>query len=197
MVLCEVDRAVRVIAGKVGGIALRTRKGLETRPTSDLVRESLFNVLAGKVTGSRFLDIFAGNGSVGIEALSRGALFAVFIEKNLQCVKIIKDNLTLTGFSDFGRVIHGAADLALVELARRGEAFELIFMDPPYFSPFLPAALRRLSSLALLNPGGLAVLEHHRLDNAWHDTSWTVVKEKKYGDTMLTFLTRTEQGSQV
>lgn len=184
---------MRIIGGRAGGFPLKTGKGPETRPTADIVRESLFNVLAGKVIGSRFLDIFAGYGGVGLEALSRGALFCFFIEKNRQCVKIIKDNLALTGFTDCAAVIPKTADLALAELAEKGKAFELVYLDPPYFSPALPATLRRLSSLPLLIPGGLAVVEHHRRDNDWLDPDWTVIKEKRYGDTMLTFLLGAEK----
>lgn len=183
---------MRVIAGRVGGFTLNTRKGPETRPTADMVRESLFNILATEVVGSRFLDIFAGNGSVGIEALSRGALFSVFVENNRQCAKIIRDNLALTGLTDYGLVISRPANLALAELVKRGEIFALIFLDPPYFSAALPAAVRQLSSLPLLSPGGLIVVEHHRLDTGWHYPAWTVLKEKKYGDTMLTFLAKNE-----
>ncbi|MBT9172963.1 MAG: Ribosomal RNA small subunit methyltransferase D [Syntrophomonadaceae bacterium] len=184
---------MRVIAGIVGGYILKTRKGLETRPTSDIVKESLFNVLAGRIIGSRFLDIFAGNGGVGIEALSRGALFSVFVEKNKQCVKIIKDNLELTGFSGKGLIIPKTAAVALDEIAKKGEIFELIFLDPPYFSPALAATLSKLSALRTLVPDGVVIVEHHRLDIAWHDPAWTIVKEKKYGDTMLAFLVRTKQ----
>jgi 16S rRNA (guanine(966)-N(2))-methyltransferase RsmD len=189
------DRAMqmRVIAGSVGGCILKTRKGLKTRPTSDIVKESLFNVLAEKIIGSRFLDIFAGNGGVGIEALSRGALLSVFVEKNKQCVKIIKDNLALTGFSEKGLIIPREAGLALEEIAKRGEIFDLIFLDPPYFSPALAATLPKLSTLRILVADGVVILEHHRLDTSWHNSSWTIVKEKKYGDTMLTFLVRTKQ----
>lgn len=179
---------MRIIGGRARGFPLKTRKGLGTRPTADLVRESLFNILAGQVAGSRFLDIFAGFGSVGIEALSRGALLCVFVENNRQCVKIIRDNLTLTNFADCALLVPKAADLALAELAEKGNRFELVFLDPPYFSPALPAALRLISSLPILVPDGLVVVEHHRLDTGWLEQGWTVIKEKKYGDTMLTFL---------
>jgi 16S rRNA (guanine966-N2)-methyltransferase len=177
---------MRVIGGRSRGFHLKTRKGLETRPTADLVRESLFNILARRVVGSRFLDIFAGFGGVGIEALSRGACFCVFIENNRQCVKIISENLTLTNFTESALVVPKSADSALRELAEKAERFELVFLDPPYFSPALPAALR--FSLPLLVPDGLVVVEHHRLDTDWLDPVWTVIREKKYGDTILTFL---------
>jgi 16S rRNA (guanine(966)-N(2))-methyltransferase RsmD len=153
-----------------------------------MVRESLFNILAPNVDGSRFLDLFAGNGSVGIEALSRGAVFSVFVENNRQCAKIIKDNLALTGLTDYGMVISRPVNLALADLVKRGEKFALIFLDPPYFSPALPATVRQLSALPLLDPGGQVIVEHHRLDTGWHFPAWTVIREKKYGDTILTFL---------
>lgn len=179
---------MRVNAGSAGGRALKTRQGLETRPTAALVKGALFNMQGARVVGSRFLDVFAGNGGVGIEALSRGASLCIFIEKNGQCVKIIKENLALTGLMAYGRVIPREAKFALAELEEEGETFDIIFLDPPYFSSALAPVLRQLVSANLLAVQGIIVVEHHRLDTDWRDVEWTVLKEKQYGDTMLTFL---------
>lgn len=179
---------MRVIGGSARGRVLKTRKGNETRPTADRVKESLFNILAGLLPGSHFLDIFAGNGGIGIEALSRGAATCVFIEKNSHCVKIIKENLRLTGLEATGRVLQREVDIALAELGNGEEKFNLIFLDPPYHSPDLGQALCRIASGNLLAPEGLLVVEHHRLDKSWYTQDWLVNRVKKYGDTVLSFL---------
>jgi 16S rRNA (guanine(966)-N(2))-methyltransferase RsmD len=167
---------------------LKTRKGNETRPTADRVKESLFNILAGLLPGAHFLDVFAGNGGIGIEALSRGAATCVFIEKNSHCVKIIKENLRLTGLEARGRVFQREVDISLVGLGKDEERFNIIFLDPPYHSPDLGTALCRIASGNLLVPKGLLVVEHHRQDKEWCTQDWVINREKKYGDTVLSFL---------
>lgn len=179
---------MRVIGGSARGRVLKTRKGNETRPTADRVKESLFNILAGLLPGAHFLDGFAGNGGIGIEALSRGAATCVFIEKNIHCVKIIKDNLLLTGLAEHSRVFQREVDASLAELGKEGERFNIIFLDPPYHSPDLGSALNRIASGNLLAPEGLLVVEHHRSDKGWCTQDWTINREKKYGDTALSFL---------
>ncbi len=179
---------MRVIGGCARGRVLKTRKGNETRPTADRVKESLFNILASLLPGSCFLDVFAGNGGIGIEALSRGASKCVFIEKNSHCVRIINDNLRLTGLEDRGKIIHREVDISLLELSNRKEKFEIIFLDPPYHSPDLGLALGRIASGSLLAKNGILVVEHHRQDKDWYTQDWQISREKKYGDTMLSFL---------
>lgn len=179
---------MRVIGGSARGRVLKTRKGNETRPTADRVKESLFNILAGILPEARFLDVFAGNGGIGIEALSRGAAACVFIEKNNHCVTIIKENLRLTGLDARGRVLQRDMDISLAELGKGEERFNIIFLDPPYHSPDLGLALYRIASGNLLAPEGLLVVEHHRQDNSWCTQDWLVIREKKYGDTALSFL---------
>jgi 16S rRNA (guanine(966)-N(2))-methyltransferase RsmD len=179
---------MRIIAGHARGRRLKTRKGSQTRPTADKVKESLFNILAARITGSRFLDVFAGNGGVGIEALSRGAEKCVFIEKNLQCAKIIKDNLLLAGVDHQAEILNLDAKVALASLVKKQQEFDLIFFDPPYHSPQLGPALQDVATL--LSQDGLVIVEHHALDLSWFsDSSWTRIREKKYGDTALSFLT--------
>jgi 16S rRNA (guanine966-N2)-methyltransferase len=180
---------LRVIAGRARGRKLKTRRGTETRPTADRVKESLFNILAPHLAGCYFLDIFAGNGGIGIEALSRGAALCVFIEKNLQCVKIIKENLSLTGFSGSARIIPCDAKAALLELAAKEDPFDLIFLDPPYHSTEISVVLEQVYRQSLLKPGGLLILEHHYNDTSWRNQCWQIMREKKYGDTSISFLT--------
>lgn len=148
---------MRVIAGKVGGLRLKTTKGLDLRPTLDRVKESIFNILAPQLEGSRVLDLFAGSGSLGIEALSRGAQEAVFVEKNPQAVQVIRENLSHTGLASAARVIKGEALQTLAGLGP--DSFDLIFVDPPYQSGLALAALEWISEKGILNPGGTLVIE--------------------------------------
>ncbi|MDW7651048.1 MAG: 16S rRNA (guanine(966)-N(2))-methyltransferase RsmD [Bacillota bacterium] len=179
---------MRVIAGSARGRQLKTRKGRETRPTADRIKESLFGILATRITGCRFLDVFAGNGGIGIEALSRGVDKCVFIEKNNHCVKIIKDNLMSAGFTEQSTVIASDAAVALSMLQKKTESFDVIFLDPPYHSPELAPALQIIAR-GLLTSDGLVIVEHHSRDTSWRDDAiWIAVREKKYGDTTLTFL---------
>ncbi len=180
---------MRVIAGSARGRRLKARKGKITRPTADRVKESVFNILSPRLGGCSFLDIFAGNGGVGIEALSRGAGRCVFIEKNSHCAAIIKENLAMTGLSGKARVMQRDFGPALSELAGEKEIFDIIFMDPPYHSEELPEAVRQVALLSLLAPGGLLAVEHHLRHNDWVCSDWRVVREKEYGDTAVTFLT--------
>ncbi|NLM45622.1 MAG: 16S rRNA (guanine(966)-N(2))-methyltransferase RsmD [Firmicutes bacterium] len=177
---------MRIIAGAAKGRRLKTRKGTETRPTADMVKESLFNIIGEKMPGARFLDLFAGNGGVGLEALSRGAAFCLFIEKNAQCVKIIKDNLQLCGLNHLAEVRRGELPAALNGIQLQ---FDIIFLDPPYHSPALKTTVGKISQLHLLAPEGLLIAEHHMRDNDWFPkTDWRLVREKRYGETVLAFL---------
>lgn len=153
-----------------------------------MVKESLFSVLGDRVTDSRFLDVFAGNGGVGIEALSRGAGLSVFIESNATCAGIIRENLNLTGLAENGRIVAREALPALRKLAKDGEVFDIIFLDPPYFSPALKDSLSLIFKEGLVDKGGIVVVEHHWRDKDWLSESWEIVKQKKYGETGLTFL---------
>ena len=119
---------MRVITGSARGRRLRELEGLGTRPTTDRVKESMFNILQFDIEGSRVLDLFAGTGQLGIEALSRGAAAAVFVEQRRDAAALVRDNLRLTGLADRARVVNGEA---LSYLASAGEQFDIIFLDRP------------------------------------------------------------------
>lgn len=157
---------MRVIAGAAKGRPLRTVKGREIRPTSDRVKETLFNIVMPRVAGSLFLDLFAGSGAVGIEALSRGADSAVFVELMTSHLRVIEANLSATGLSERAEVIRRDARAAITDLARRGRRFDLIFIDPPYGQGLVDEALGLISANGLLAEGGWAVCEHHKKDLA-------------------------------
>ncbi len=178
---------MRIIAGCARGRRLKTRKGLETRPTADRIKEALFNILASRVADCSFLDVFAGSGGIGIEALSRGARSCVFVEKSSLCAKIIKENLLLSGLADRADVLVMDAEVALIHLDKKAAGFNLIFFDPPYFSHELGLALQKAAPLLL--PGGLIVVEHHSRDHSWFNADrWLKLREKTYGNTSLSFI---------
>lgn len=155
---------MRVISGAAKGRQLRTVQGREIRPTADRVRESLFNILAPRVVEADFLDLFAGSGAVGIEALSRGARSCVFVELVTSHLAVVAANLKATGLIDKADLLRRDARAAVRDLARRGRRFHLIFIDPPYAQGLAAEALQAIAAEGLLGTGGWAICEHHRKD---------------------------------
>lgn len=149
---------MRVIAGSARRLNLVTPKGYSTRPTSDKVKETLFNILAPYLYDVRFLDLFAGSGGIGIEALSRGAKEAVFIEKDKGAVDCIKKNIVTTHFTDRTRVIPYDVLSSLYNLDN-GVPFDIIFMDPPYDMELEKQVLSILSSSSLINEDTIIIVE--------------------------------------
>jgi 16S rRNA (guanine(966)-N(2))-methyltransferase RsmD len=158
---------MRVIAGTYRSRILKSLKGLALRPTSDRLRETLFNVLGGNVAGSRFIDLFAGTGAVGIEALSRGAAEAVFVENHPPAAALIRRNLESLGIRTGATVLAADALRGLETLASRQNAksqgYEFVFLDPPYAAAKEYArVLEFLGSADLVAPGGVVIAEHRR-----------------------------------
>jgi 16S rRNA (guanine966-N2)-methyltransferase len=177
---------VRVISGKARGRRLKAPK--EARPLTDQAKEALFNILRNDIDGRSFLDVFAGSGAVGIEALSRGARRAVFIEQNRQAVAIIRGNLELTGLAEQAEVFQVEATRGLKLLARKGERFEVVFLGAPYDSPALAKCLEILGSEELLATGAIVIAEHRRQHGI--EAGYGALKagrEARYGETVLTF----------
>ncbi len=157
---------MRVIGGTAKSLRLLVPKGVRLRPTSDAMRETLFNILAGAVAEGPFLDIYAGTGSVGIEALSRGSPRCVFIERNRRCVEAIAHNLANTGLSDLAAVIRGDAERVVTEAIREYGPFRIIFVDPPYDDPGGAKVAAGLLASEALDAGGRLVLQHSRRSEA-------------------------------
>jgi 16S rRNA (guanine966-N2)-methyltransferase len=158
---------MRIIAGKYRSRPLQSLKGLPLRPTSDRLRESLFNVLGELVVGSHFIDAFAGTGAVGVEALSRGAKEAVFIEKDASAVALIKGNLALLQITEGARVLSVDVLPALRLLAKEnssgGEGRQILFLDPPYaHAAEYDRVLSFLGSATLFSENSLVIAEHRR-----------------------------------
>jgi 16S rRNA (guanine(966)-N(2))-methyltransferase RsmD len=172
---------MRVIAGQWGGRRLQAPAGAATRPTSDRVREALFSILGDRVAGARVLDLFAGSGALGIEALSRGAAEATFVDSSPAAIKALRANLEALGVD--AEVRRADARVFLRGASRAGHHYDLVFLDPPYR---LAERLGRELSEALpavLAPGGLAVSESDRRSVLHLDM--TPIDERRYGDTVI------------
>ncbi|HLI30609.1 MAG TPA: 16S rRNA (guanine(966)-N(2))-methyltransferase RsmD [Terriglobia bacterium] len=154
---------MRIIAGSYRGLCLKTLGGEALRPTSDQMRETLFDVLAERIRGARFLDLFAGSGAVGLEALSRGASEVVFVERRRQASELIRKNLLALGICSGFRVMPCRAETAISRLADEDEQFDFVFLDPPYAEiREYHTTLRECARSGILNPGAVVIAEHSR-----------------------------------
>jgi len=181
---------MRVIAGIAKGTKLLSPKGLHTRPTSDRIKEALFNIIADRASGARALDLFAGSGSLGIEALSRGAQEVTFVESSPKAVDAIRKNLKKTAFSEKGIVFKGFAKGFLKDLAGKNKKFELIFLDPPYKIDFnvLNSIFKGIVESKALSSCGLIVLEYSsRRDFVCLEEGLELRFTRKYGEGSLSF----------
>jgi 16S rRNA (guanine966-N2)-methyltransferase len=161
---------VRVIAGQQRGRRLRVPRGLQVRPALARVKTSLFDILTsrGLVEGARILDLFAGSGSLGIEALSRGAASAVFVEQDRGVAHVLQSNVTASGFEDRSMVEVQPCLSAIPRLARRGDVFDGVFVDPPYGTTWVERTLRELASGTAVRPGAWVVVHHRRGEDPAH-----------------------------
>lgn len=180
---------MRVIAGTARGHKLQTPEGLDTRPTTDRIKETLFNILSPRLAGCRFLDLFSGSGGNGIEALSRGAARAVFVDKAAVCKDVISANLKHTKLEERAEVLKADVGGAIDTLAQRGETFDIIFMDPPYAGGFLEETLAHIVSAGILQKDGLIVAERSTKDAPPCVKGLCIAREKVYKTTTMTFLT--------
>jgi 16S rRNA (guanine966-N2)-methyltransferase len=188
---------MRVIAGTYRSRILKSLKGLALRPTSDRLRETLFNVLGPAIAGARFLDVFAGTGAVGIEALSRGAAEVVFIENHPPAVALIRKNLESLGIRSGATVLgtdalRGLEKLAAMRAAKYTEdspPFDFVFLDPPYVAAEeYERVLRFLGATPFLAAGSVVIAEHHKkFDLPAHAGSLTRFRALKQGDAALSF----------
>jgi 16S rRNA (guanine966-N2)-methyltransferase len=181
---------MRVIAGQFRSRQLKSLKGLALRPTSDRLRETVFNVLAPLIVGSRFLDVFAGTGAIGIEALSRGAAEAVFIESHMPAAALIKQNLASLGIRAGVSVLAMDAVRALDKLAAKpGGKFDLAYIDPPYSDAAQYAlVLEAVAKSPLFHPESRIAVEHRRSFELPAVAGLTTVRRLEQGDAALTFL---------
>jgi 16S rRNA (guanine966-N2)-methyltransferase len=168
----------------------KTLAGERIRPTSSKVREALFDILQRRIGGARFVDIYAGTGTVGLEALSRGAGYAYFVEPNELLVAMIKKALQDVGFIEKAAVLKGRADEFLLKAALRNERFDIFFIDPPYQSSEVETVLPFIGEKGLLKENGLVIVEHFFKKQIPDKAgSLRMARTYRYGDTMLTMYT--------
>ena len=175
---------MRVITGKARGVQLKTPDGMTTRPTTDRVKEALFSIIQFEVPTARVLDLFGGTGQLGIEALSRGAKNAVFVDAGEPACRLIRENLKKTKLESDAKVVR--ADY-LDYLKRCKDRFDIIFLDPPYAEVFLENALKCIAEIDILESGGIIVAERPLgKDLPWDFPGYSRSKDYKYGNTLLT-----------
>jgi len=180
---------MRVISGLYKGRRLKTVEGLTVRPTSDRLRETLFNVLRGTVDGAKFVDLCAGSGAVGIEALSRGAAHVTFVESSRRAAAVINENLTHCKIEDNVRVINRDAVSTLRYFASHHLQYDIFYFDPPYDSELYSTVMWTLAKTKIIAEAGLVIVEHRTsksplAPNYDHLRPW---RELVQGDTTLTF----------
>ncbi|MFQ5646446.1 MAG: 16S rRNA (guanine(966)-N(2))-methyltransferase RsmD [bacterium] len=171
---------MRIISGSSRGKRLFSPGSLPVRPTSDRVKEAFFNCLSGRVAGTRFLDLFAGTGGVGIEALSREAGKVVFVDHNRKLIELIRKNLATCGFPESNWLLEKSSVFRFLKFSE-ADKFDIIFLDPPYHFPEIPRLIKE--TMKCCAEGGTVTLEHHCGDivpNGFYD-------QRKYGESALSF----------
>jgi len=182
---------MRVISGRAKGAKLFSPHGDKTRPTSDFVKENLFNIIGRDIVDVAFLDLFAGSGAIGIEALSRGASSATFIDISAKSIGLVRRNLEKTGLSSSASVIKSDAAAAVKAFA--GQQFSIIFLDPPYEVGLGDKVLAQIAAADILAAGGYIVLEQSKTRQAPDIFGLFVADAREYSSTRLVFYEREVQ----
>ena len=175
---------MRVITGKARGVQLKTPEGMQTRPTTDRVKEAMFSIIHFQIPGSSVLDLFGGTGQLGIEALSRGAKSATFVDQRGDACALIRENLKRTHMEREGRVIRSDY---LEYLSHCREKFDIILLDPPYAEVYLENALKKITEIDILQSGGIIVAERPLgKELPWEFEGYERSRDYKYGKILLT-----------
>ena len=181
---------MRVITGKARGVVLKTPEGMQTRPTTDRVKEALFSIIQFDLPGAKVLDLFGGTGQLGIEALSRGAAEAVFVDAREDACRLIRENLRRTKLEQGTKVVRSDY---MDYLKRCREKFGIILLDPPYAEIFLENSLKMITEIDILQSGGIIVAERPvGKDLPWDFPGYTRSRDYKYGSTLLTLYRKNE-----
>ncbi len=184
---------MRISAGGQRGRRLRSPRGRQTRPTSEFLRQAVFNILGPRVHGARFLDLFAGTGAVGLEALSRGAAAVTFVERDPRAVESLRANVSALGVAERSRVIPGEALPALARLTAAHEAFDIVFLDPPYAGDLARRCTERLARGGVLSENGVLVVQaFHKAVLPERVGTLNRLQERRYGESALTFYAKEE-----
>ena len=179
---------MRIIGGDLKGRKLRPIRGISIRPTSDRLRESLFNILGDRVRNAVVLDLFAGTGALGIEALSRGAHSAVFVDRYKGALSAVEENLRQCGIQNRSRVVRWDIVRGLSCIRGHRPPFTLVFMDPPYERNLAAPALNHLAESRALDTGSLIIVEHSVHEPAPDPhREWTITDQRRYGKSLVTF----------
>ncbi len=179
---------MRITSGRFKSRIIKAPRAI--RPTLDNVRKSIFDIVSGQVDGAKVLDLFAGSGALGLEALSRGADSCIFVDNDKSSVKTIKENLEALGLPYHEDIIIVAADAmkAISKFAKNGERFDLIFLDPPYYKSLVKKSLFLLGSYDILTKSGVVIVEHSKHDAVPNSTGeLTLYRSTRYGDTQISF----------
>ena len=180
---------MRIITGKAKGATLKTLEGTNTRPTTDRVKESVFSILQFDIEGRTVLDLFAGSGQLGLEALSRGAAKATFVDKSKEAIAIIRENAKKTKLIDDAEIIQ--AEYSDFIKRTFGKQYDIVFLDPPYALGLYEPALKDLLASGMLKASSTIVCESDKadfFDNSALSDSFTIEKCNKYGNTYITIL---------
>lgn len=180
---------MRVIAGEAKGRELLAPRGMHTRPTLAKVKEAMFGMIQFDIEDAKVLDLFAGSGSLGIEAISRGAAHVTFCDNDRDAFSTVRTNLKRLFFEDRATLIQSEALAALERIAWNGDGFDIVLLDPPYATDLESKAIQRLAELELLNPGAILLCEHSQDNPPVFPEGFEIKKAKKYGDTFVTYAT--------
>ena len=180
---------MRVISGKARGLKLVAPEGLDTRPTTDRIKETLFNIIAPDIYECEFLDLFSGSGSIGIEALSRGAKKAVFVDNGKKALEAIEYNLNHTKLLENADIIRTEVLPAIKMLGSKNAKFDIIFMDPPYMEGLYKQTLVSILEANLLNKGGYVIAEHPAKVELPLVDGFRIFRTKDYKTTVMSFWT--------
>ena len=181
---------MRVIAGKARRLPLKAVPGLDTRPTVDRIKETLFNIIQSDIPGCIFVDVFSGSGGIGIEALSRGASKAYFIDNDKEAINCIESNLKFTKLINDSKVLKGDV-LSALNMIDAGEV-DIIFMDPPYDEGLEESVFAYLNKLKFVTDNTLIILES-RINNSFSFPGFDIIREKKYKTNKHIFLRRSNE----
>jgi len=187
---------MRILQGKLKSKEFASKKGLDTtRPTSSIVKEAIFNKIADHVPGAEFLDLYSGTGAIAFEAISRGASRAVMIEKDPVALRILIKNINSLGISDVCRAYKNDVIKAIEILNRKGEQFDVIFMDPPYEANVSLSTLKAIEKCSILKPTGIVACEHIKFEDMPERLGRFVqYGEKEYGNKRVTYYYQAREG---
>ncbi len=184
------ETGIQIIAGSLRGKRIKSLPGLATRPLLGRIKKSVFDILGNKVVGARFLDLYAGTGSVGVEALSRGARYVLFVEKETRLIRLVRENLERFGLEERAKVIE--ADV--LNYSKEGrkislrEQFDLIFVGPPYKLNLIKDTLNMIVRLRLLKKNGWVICQHHFKEGVPEEEGFlSLFRKERYGKTVMSF----------